>query len=94
MYIKTTVLALMDHGLAPPAAATHGCWTTEAMQLVPATVTEAIRVFAARLRVKPSMQAAIATVMAHGNNIRPASIGVKTTAGTVARQIMITHLTA
>ena len=84
----------MGPGLARTAAAIRGCWTTKAMRLVPATVTEAIRVFAGRPRVKPSMRAAIATVMAHGNSIRPASIGEKTTAGTVARQIMITLHTA
>ena len=64
------------------------------MQLVPATVTEAIRVFAVRPRVKPSMRAAIATVMAHGNNIRPVSIGAKVIAGIVVHPAMITLRTA
>ena len=88
------VLVLMDHGLAPPVAAIHGCWTTKAMQLVPATVTEAIRVFAVRQNPRQSTPAVIVTAMEAGRNIPAVSIGAKAIAGIVVHPAMITLRTA
>ena len=88
------VPARMVLGLARTAEAIHGCWTTKALQLVPETVTEAIRVFAVRPRVKPSMQPVTAIPMEAGRNIPAVSTGAKPIAGTAAIRITNTPATA
>ena len=94
MCIKITVPVRMVLGLARTAEDIHGCWTTKAMQLVPETVTEAIRVFAVRPRVKPSMQPVTAIPMEAGSSIQPRSTGAKPIAGTAAIRITNTPATA
>ncbi len=94
MCIKITVPVRMVLGLARTAEAIHGCWTTKALQLVPETVTEAIRVFAVRPRVKPSMQPVTAIPMEAGSSIQPRSTGAKPIAGTAAIRITNTPATA
>ena len=83
-------------GRAPAriAAAIHGCCKASRQRPVPATVTEAILALAGRPRAKPSIPAAIVTVMEAGNSIPPASIDAPVLAGTVVRRTMTTLRTA
>ena len=82
------VPARMVLGLALPAAAIHGCWTTKATQPAPATVTVRTPVLAVRPKVKPSMRAAIVIATALGRNIPAVSTGAKPIAGTAAHPSM------
>ena len=88
------VPARMVLGLARTAEAIHGCWTTKALQLVPETVTEAIRVPAVRQNLRRSIPAGTTTAMARGNSILHRSIGVKITAGIAEQRTTTTLRTA
>ena len=88
------VLALTDHGLAPPAATIHGCWTMKVRRPAPAMDTGRIRAPAARRNLKRSIPAATVIAMARGSSIPPASIGVPVLAETAARRTMTTLRTA
>ena len=88
------VLVLTDHGLAPPAAAIHGCLITRALQPAPATATVRIPALAVRQNPRQSTPAVIVTAMEAGRNIPAVSIGAKAIAGIVVHPAMITLRTA
>ena len=88
------VLALTDHGPAPPVEATHGCWTMKALQPAPATATVRIPALAVRQNPRQSTPAVIVTAMEAGRNIPAVSIGAKAIAGIVVHPAMITLRTA
>ena len=88
------VLALTDHGPAPPVEATHGCWTMKALRPAPATATVRIRVLAAKQKTKRSTPAVTVTAMEAGRNIPAVSIDAKAIAGIVVHPAMITLRTA
>ena len=94
MSTKITVTAVMVRGLAHRAAATHGCWTTNRTQLVPATATGRIPAPVGRPSVKPSTQAATTTDTEAGNSIPPASTAARRIAETAATPIMNMQITA
>ena len=94
MCIKTTVPVLTDRGLAPPAAAIHGCSITRVRRPAPATVTEAIRALAGKQKAKRSMQAVTITVTEAGRSIRPRSTSGRSIARIAAHRAMTTPATA
>ena len=94
MCIKTTVLVLTVRGLAPPAAATHGCWIIKAPPPAPAMGIVRTPAPVVKRSLKPSTQAGIVTPMGAGHSIPTPSTGVKVTAGIAAIRIMNMPVTA
>ena len=91
---KTMATAAIIRGLAPPAAAIHGCWTMKAMRPAPEMVIGNIAVLAVRAKRKRSMPAVTATVTEVGRNTPPVSTGAKVLAGIAVIQTMNTLPTA
>ena len=79
----------MDRALARNAAAIHGYCRASSPPPAPVMDTVIIAALAGRPRAKPSIPAAIVTVMEAGNSIPPASIGAQVPAETAARRTMI-----
>ena len=94
MCIKTMVLALMDHGRAPPVAAIHGCSIMKALQPAPATAIVRIPVLAVNRNLRPSMQVGTVIAMEAGRNIPAVSTGAKVIVGIVAHPAMTMLRTA
>ena len=84
----------MVPALARTAAAIHGYCRVSRQPPAPATDTVRIHALAVKPKAKPSTPAATVIATEAGSNIRPASIGAKTIAGTAAQRIMTMPATA
>ena len=84
----------MDRALARNAAAIHGYCRASSPPPAPVMATVITAALAGRPRAKPSIPAAIVTVLEAGNSIPPASIDAPVLAGTVVRRTMTTLRTA